>query len=73
MDILGDSQPAGLIYNIKDMHAAVRKKRRITVLDLSMDGIISYSPIQLILTDDLGIRRVTAKFVSKRYPPPPKK
>lgn len=67
-NILGDSQPAGRIENIANVHAAVQKYRRITLRELSMDEIISYSRIQSILTDDLGIRRVTAKFVSKGSP-----
>jgi transposase/AraC-like DNA-binding protein len=51
--------------NIADVRSAVRENRRITVRELSEDLHVSYGSVQSILTEDLGMRRVSAKFVPK--------
>ena len=51
--------------NIADVRSAVRENRRIIVRELSEDLHVSYGSVQSILTEDLGMRRVSAKFVPK--------
>jgi len=41
----------------------IRSNRRLTVREISEDMNISYGSVQNILTIDLNMRRVSAKFV----------
>ena len=43
----------------------IRSNRRLTIREVSEDLNISYGPVQIILTTDLNMRRVSAKFVPR--------
>ncbi|BFZ02340.1 hypothetical protein BsWGS_05379 [Bradybaena similaris] len=51
--------------HIADVSSTVRENRRITIRELSEEHSISFGSVQAILTEDLGMRRVSAKFVPK--------
>lgn len=51
--------------HIADVCSTVRENRRITIRELSEEHSISFGSVQAILTEDLGMRRVSAKFVPK--------
>ncbi|BFZ13202.1 hypothetical protein BsWGS_16241 [Bradybaena similaris] len=51
--------------HIDDVSSTVRENRRITIRELSEEHSISFGSVQAILTEDLGMRRVSAKFVPK--------
>ena len=51
--------------HIADVCSTVRENRRITIRELSEERSISFGSVQAILTEDLGMRRVSAKFVPK--------
>lgn len=51
--------------NVAVVRAAIRENRRLTIREIAEDIQISYGSVQSILTDDLGMRRVSAKFVPK--------
>jgi len=51
--------------NIEDVRSVVRGNRRITIREVSEELNISYGSVQSIVTEDLGMRRVSAKFVPK--------
>lgn len=50
---------------IDQVRNLVMQNRRITIRELVDEVSISFGSIQSILTDDLGLRRVSAKFVPK--------
>lgn len=51
--------------HIEAIGALVRANRRLTIREISEDSGISYGSVQSILTDDLHMRRVAAKFVPR--------
>jgi [histone H3]-lysine36 N-dimethyltransferase SETMAR len=51
--------------NIAKVKAAVYSDRRITIREIAEDTGISFGSVQSILTENLGMRRVSAKFVPK--------
>ncbi|GBN51414.1 hypothetical protein AVEN_170421-1 [Araneus ventricosus] len=53
--------------NIQDLHSAVRENRRIAICELSEECSITFSSIQPILTEGLGIRRVSDICVLKLF------
>ncbi|BFZ03823.1 hypothetical protein BsWGS_06862 [Bradybaena similaris] len=48
--------------HIADVSSTVRENRRITIRELSEVHSISFGSVQAILTEDLGMRRMSAKF-----------
>lgn len=59
-----DGRPA-TSRNKAKVRGAVRGNRRITTLVLLEDVLIIYGSVQFTLTEDLGMRSLSAKFVSK--------
>src|SRR5213080_3141671 len=51
--------------NVAAVRAAIRGNRRLTVREIAEDIGLSFGSVQSILTEDLGMRRVSAKFVPK--------
>jgi len=51
--------------NIERVSEMIRSNRRLTIRETSEDLNISYGSIQNILTTDLNMRRVSAKFVPR--------
>ena len=51
--------------NVKKVAKIVRSNRRMTIRELTEELNISYGSVQSILTDDLQMRRVSAKFVPR--------
>jgi len=51
--------------NVQEVKEIVLKNRRITIREIADDLNISFGSCQSILTDVLGMTRVSAKFVSK--------
>jgi len=49
--------------NVERVNEMIRSNRRLTVREISEDMNISYGSVQNILTIDLNMRRVSAKFV----------
>jgi len=49
--------------NVERVSEMIRSNRRLTVREISEDLNVSYGSIQNILTTDLNMRRVSAKFV----------
>ncbi|KAE9522415.1 hypothetical protein AGLY_017174 [Aphis glycines] len=50
---------------IQKIQTAIRGNRRLTIMELSNEFQISFGSVQTILTTDLDMRRVAAKFVPK--------
>ena len=50
---------------IVKVHSAVLDNWRITIRELSDEFLLSFSSVQMILTEDLGMKHVLAKFVPK--------
>ncbi|XP_026819544.1 protein GVQW3-like [Rhopalosiphum maidis] len=50
---------------IQKIRTAIRGNRRLTIMELSNEFQISFGSVQTILTTDLDMRRVAAKFVPK--------
>ncbi|VVC38893.1 Transposase, type 1 [Cinara cedri] len=50
---------------VQKIRTAIRGNRRLTIMELSNEFQISFGSIQTILTTDLDMRRVAAKFVPK--------
>ncbi|KAL4119443.1 hypothetical protein QTP88_012252 [Uroleucon formosanum] len=50
---------------IQKIRTAIRGNRRLTIMELSNEFQISFGSVQTILTTDLNMRRVAAKFVPK--------
>lgn len=50
---------------IQKIRTAIRSNRRLTIMELSNEFQISFGSVQTILTTDLDMRRVAAKFVPK--------
>jgi len=53
--------------NIAKIRAKLNEHRRYTFDELSEVTGTSWSSVQLILTEDLGMRRVAAKFVPRLF------
>lgn len=53
------------IENVQKVADMVRSNRRLTIREISEDLSISYGSVQSILTDNLQMRRVSAKFVPR--------
>ena len=51
--------------NVQKVAKMVRSNRRLTIRELAEELNISYGSVQSILTDDLQMRRVSAKFVPR--------
>jgi len=51
--------------NLKRVSEMIRSNRRLTIREISEDLNISYGSVQNILTTDLNMRRVSAKFVPR--------
>jgi len=51
--------------NVERVSEMIRSNRRLTVREISEDLNISYDSVQNILTTDLNMRRVSAKFVPR--------
>jgi histone-lysine N-methyltransferase SETMAR len=51
--------------NVAAVRAKIRENRRLTIREIAKDIQISFGSVQSILTDDLGMRRVSAKFVPR--------
>lgn len=51
--------------NVQKVAKMVRSNRRLTIRELTEELNISYGSVQSILTDDLQMRRVSAKFVPR--------
>jgi len=51
--------------NVERVREMIRSNRRLTVREISEDLNISYGSVQNILTTDLNMRRVSAKFVPR--------
>lgn len=51
--------------NVQNVEKLIRSNRRLTIRELAEDFNISYGSIQSILTDNLHMRRVSAKFVPR--------
>lgn len=64
MNILGDLQQAGQ-RKTTDVLVSVKRNCQITIHKLSEVVQISYGSVQFIITEDLVMRRVSAKFVPK--------
>ncbi|VVC37570.1 Winged helix-turn-helix DNA-binding domain [Cinara cedri] len=50
---------------IQKIQTAIQGNRRLTIMEISNEFQISFRSVQTILTTDLGMRRVAAKFVPK--------
>ena len=48
--------------NVERVSKMIRSKRRLTIKEISDDLNVSYDSVQNILTTDLNMRRVSAKF-----------
>ena len=48
--------------NVEKVSKMIRSKRRLTIKEISDDLNVSYDSVQNILTTDLNMRRVSAKF-----------
>ena len=51
--------------NVERVSEMIRSNRRLTFREISEDLDISYGSVQNILTTDLNMRRVSAKFVPR--------
>ncbi|GBL95947.1 hypothetical protein AVEN_227168-1 [Araneus ventricosus] len=60
-----DIQNIDRCENIQNIRFSVHENHRIAIRELSEECSNSYSSVQSILTEDLGIRHGFAKFVSK--------
>jgi len=49
--------------NVETVSEMIRSNRRLTIWEISEDTNISYGSVQNILTTDLNMRQVSAKFV----------
>jgi len=49
--------------NVERVSERIRSNRRLTIREISEDLNISYGSVQNIITTDLNMRRVSAKFV----------
>ena len=50
---------------VQKIRTAIRGNRRLTIMELSNEFQISFGSVQTILTTDLDMRRVAAKFIPK--------
>jgi len=51
--------------NVERVSGMIRSNRRLTIREISEDLNISYGSVQNILTTDLNMRRVSAKFIPR--------
>ena len=61
-DVLQQSKTQENVERVSEM---IRSNRRLTIREISEDLNISYGSVQNILTTDLNMRRVSAKFVPR--------